>query len=166
MKAFHQNFSFHFVALLIPLLLPFSVMAQGDATGQSFINPTDIKWGDAPPSLPKGAKLVVLSGDPGKEGPFVMRLKAPAGYKIAPHWHTQNENLTIISGALYLGMGDKVDASQEHALKAGGFHFLPGKAHHYAYSKTPTVVQIHGQGPFDINYINPDDDPQRAAAKK
>ncbi|MGZ3237594.1 MAG: cupin domain-containing protein [Burkholderiaceae bacterium] len=166
MKAFTHYFPLHIAALLIPMLLPFPVMAQGDTTGQTFINPTDIKWGDAPPSLPKGAKLAVLSGDPGKEGPFVMRLKAPAGYKIAPHWHTQNENLTIISGALYLGMGDKMDTAQAHPLKTGGFHFLPGKAHHFAFTKTPTVVQIHGQGPFDINYINPDDDPQRAAAKK
>lgn len=153
------------LALLIPLLLPFTAMAEGEVAGQIFINPADIKWGDAPPSLPKGAKLAVLSGDPGKEGPFVIRLKAPAGYKIPPHWHTQAENLTVISGTLYLGMGDKMDTAQAHALKAGGYHYLPAKAHHYAFSKAPTVVQVHGQGPFDINYINPDDDPQRAAKK-
>jgi hypothetical protein len=49
------------------------------------INPGSIKWGDAPPSLPKGAKLAVLYGDPSKGGPFCMRLMAPAGYKIPPH---------------------------------------------------------------------------------
>jgi quercetin dioxygenase-like cupin family protein len=165
MKAFPQKISFRIAALLIPLLLPFSAMAEGEMAGQTFINTSDLKWGDAPPSLPKGAKLAVLSGDPGKEGPFVIRLKVPAGYKVQPHWHSQVENLTIISGMLYLGMGDKMDTAQAHVLKAGGYHYLPAKAHHYAFSKTPTVIQIHGQGPFDIVYINPDDDPQHATKK-
>ncbi len=152
-------------ALLISLLFPLSVMAESSMNEQTFINATDIKWGDAPPSLPKGAKLAVLFGDPGKEGPFVIRLMAPAGYKIPPHWHTQTENLTVISGTFYLGMGDKMDMAQAHALKAGGYHYLPAKAHHYAFSKAPTVVQINGQGPFDIVYINPQDDPQHMAKK-
>ncbi|KAI3604270.1 hypothetical protein D8I24_2664 (plasmid) [Cupriavidus necator H850] len=89
----------------------------------------------------------------------MIRLKAPAGYKIPPHWHTQAESLTVLSGALYLGGGDKMEASQAHALKAGGFHYLPAKAHHFAFSKAPTVVQVSGMGPFDINYIDPKDDP-------
>jgi mannose-6-phosphate isomerase-like protein (cupin superfamily) len=130
-----------------------------------FLNPNDIKWGPAPASLPKGAKVAVLHGDPGKSGPFVLRLKAPAGYKIPPHWHTQSEQLTIISGTFYLGSGDKQNASEAHAVKAGGFHYLPAKAHHYAYTKGPTVIQVNGEGPFDLNYINADDDPQKTAKK-
>ena len=132
------------------------------ADEQVMMNPGDIKWGDAPPSLPKGAKLAVLNGDPGKSGPFTIRLKAPANYKIAPHWHSQTENLTIISGTLYLGMGDKVDAKSAHALKAGGYHHLPAKQHHYAFTKAPTIVQVSGEGPFDINYL----DANLAGAKK
>jgi hypothetical protein len=163
MNALSRCLSFRLAPFLLTMLLPFAALAQPDTTGQSFINPEDMKWGDAPPSLPKGAKLAVLSGDPGKAGPFVMRLMAPAGYNIPPHWHSQNENLTIISGALYLGMGDTSDQVQAHALNTGGFHYLPANAHHYAFTKVPTVVQIHGQGPFDINYVNPQDDPQRAA---
>lgn len=126
---------------------------------QIFINSRDIKWGAAPPTLPKGAKLTVLYGDPGKPGPFTMRLATPANYKIAAHWHTQAENLTIISGTLYIGMGDKLVAKQARALKAGGYHYLPAKQHHYAFSRAPTVIQISGDGPFDINYLDPKDDP-------
>lgn len=129
------------------------------AAGMEMINPGTVKWGEAPPSLPKGAKLAVLYGDPGKDGPFVVRLKTPAGYKVPPHWHSQAENLTVISGTLYLGAGDKMDMGHAHALKTGGFHYLPAKAHHYAFSKTETVVQIHGTGPLDINYLDPKDDP-------
>src|SRR2546430_466209 len=137
-------------------------LAQGASDAQIFINTKDIKWTDAPPSMPRGAKIAVLQGDPGKAGPFVMRLKTPAGYKVAPHWHSQEENLTVISGTLYLGMGDKLDTKSEHALSAGGFHFLPGKVHHYAFAKVPTVVQGSSNGPLDIIYVNPEDDPQKA----
>jgi len=113
--------------------------------------------------LPKGAKLAVLYGDPGKPGPFTIRLSAPAGYKIAPHWHTQAEALTVVSGALYLGMGDQAKTSSAHALNAGGFHYLPAKQHHYAFTKSAAEIQISGDGPFDINYINPADNPDKSA---
>ena len=130
----------------------------------TYTNPSEIKWGDAPPVFPKGAKMTVLSGDPGKAGPFVGRLMMPANYKVAPHWHTNDEDLTIVSGELYLGEGDKMETKGAHGLKSGGFHHLPGKAHHYAFTKTATVVQINSTGPFDLVYIDPKDDPSKMAA--
>jgi hypothetical protein len=129
------------------------------------LTPDEIKWGDAPPVLPKGSQLAVLHGDPSKKAPFTIRLKMPDGYKIPPHWHTKDEQLTTISGTLVLHMGDTMDASA-HELAAGSFHYLPGKAHHAAEAKGDTVVQIHGMGPFDIHYLNPADDPTKAAAAK
>lgn len=140
-------------------------LAADATTDPVFVDAGAIKWESAPPSLPKGGKVAVLFGDPGKSGPFVMRLKTPAGYKVAPHWHSQWESATIISGTLYMGHGDKMETAKAHALKRGGFHHIPAKDHHYAFTKTPTIVEIHGEGPFDINYINPDDDPQKAAKK-
>ena len=68
----------------------------------------------------------------------------------------------MISGAFSIGSGDTMDKAQAHKMNAGGFHYLPAKAHHYAYATAATVLQIHGEGPFDITYINPDDDPQKA----
>lgn len=153
-------------ASFLVLSLGSSIAAlAADTPGVVFANPDDMKWDNAPANLPAGAKVAVLYGDPGKPGPFVMRLKVPASYKVAPHWHGQPENLTVISGTLYLGSGDKADKAYEHALKAGGFHYLPAKAHHYAFTKAPAVVQIHGDGPFDITYINDADDPSKAAKK-
>ncbi len=134
--------------------------AQDSAMGEmTMTNPAALKWVDGPPTMPKGVKLAVLSGDPGKDGPYVIRLKAPGGYKVPPHWHTQTENLTVISGTLYLGGGDTMDMGAAHVLKTGGFHAVPGGAHHYAFTKTATVVQIHGTGPLDIKYVDPKDDP-------
>jgi hypothetical protein len=156
--------SFSILTLVIAASLLASTQAMAaDAMGEmTFINQGDVKWGDAPPVLPKGAKIAVLYGDPFKSGPYVVRLKMPAGYKVAPHWHSQAENLTVISGAFNIGSGDTVDKAHAHLMNAGGFHYLPAKGHHYAYTNAPTVLQIHGEGPFDINYINPDDDPQKA----
>jgi len=141
------------------MALSASALAASDSV---LVNPESIKWAEAPPSLPKGAKIAVLYGDPSKAGPFCIRLMAPAGYKIPPHWHSQAEALTVISGTFYLGMGDKMDAAA-HALKAGGFHYLPPKEHHYAFSKAASVVQVNGEGPFDITYINAADDPLKSA---
>jgi hypothetical protein len=133
-----------------------------DAT---MINASSLKWSDAPPSFPKGAKVAVLYGDPGKAGPVTMRLMMPANYKVAPHTHSQAEDLTVLSGTLYLGMGDKQDTKDAHALAPGGFHHLPGKTVHYVFTKLPTVVEGHFEGPFDIVYVNPSDDPSSKAAK-
>jgi len=133
------------------------------ADEMKMVNPEAVQWSDAPPVLPKGAKLAVLHGDPGKAGPIVMRLSLPAGYKIAPHTHTKDEQLTILSGALYLGMSDKMDMKSGHAVKAGGFHYLPGGTPHYAYTKAPTIVQVNGDGPFDIKYLRPEDNPDKSA---
>ena len=135
-----------------------------DATA---VNAAEIKWGDAPPDVPKGASLAVLHGDPAKKAPYTMRLKMPAGYKIPPHWHSNDEQLTIISGTFVLHMGDTMDAPAS-ALTTGGFHFLPGKMHHAAEAKAETIVQVNGMGPFDIHYLNPADNPNKpaAAAKK
>lgn len=135
-------------------------IAGADAA-HTMLTPNDLKWGPAPPALPKGAKIAVLQGDPGKSGPFVLRLMTPGAYTLGPHWHSQDEQLTVISGTFYLGYGDKLERKQARALPAGGFHYLPAKEHHFAFSKGPTVVQVSGNGPFDINYLDPADDPQK-----
>jgi hypothetical protein len=160
-----MSFPHRCALLAVGLLLSLSAAAQNVAEA-TYVNTKDLKWGAAPPVLPKGAQLAVLFGDPSKSGPFVIRLMTPAGYKIAPHWHSQTENLTIITGALYLGEGDAMDNKHVHEIRPGGYHYLPAKAHHYAYSKANTVIQIHGEGPFDITNINDKDDPQKMAARK
>jgi quercetin dioxygenase-like cupin family protein len=123
----------------------------------------DMKWTDVPPDLPKGAQMSVLHGDPTKKGVFTLRLKMPSGYKIPPHWHSNDEQLTILSGTFLLHMGDTMDAPA-HELGPGAYHFLPAKMHHAAETKTETILQLDGPGPFDIHYINPADNPNKSAA--
>jgi hypothetical protein len=128
------------------------------------ITASEVKFGPAPPTLPAGAELAVLHGDPGKKGPFAIRMKMPDGYKIPPHWHSNDEELTIVSGTFMLAMGDKA-GENVHTLDAASYHFLPGKMHHSAEAKGETVVELHGNGPFDIHYLNPADDPAKAPKK-
>jgi hypothetical protein len=143
-----------------------SASAKSEATS---LNAGEIKWADAPPDLPTGAQMAVLHGDPTKRAVYTLRLKMPAGYKIAPHWHTKDEQLTIVSGAFVLHMGDTMEAPAS-TLTAGGFHFLPAKMHHAAETTEETIVQVDGMGPFDIHYLdaadnpNPNPNPKAAAA--
>ena len=122
----------------------------------------DLKWGDAPPSLPAGAKVAVLSGDPGKEGMFTIRLQMPAGYKIPAHTHPTDEIVTVISGTCSFGMGPKYDEAAAKDQPAGAFVVLPAGMQHFAGSKAGCVVQVQSTGPFQVVYVNPADDPRGA----
>ena len=125
------------------------------------LNAKDLKWGAAPNVFPKGGQIAVVSGDPFKDGPYVVRFKIPKGYKIAAHNHPTTEYVTVLSGNFHLGMGDKLDEKKGIALTAGGYGEAPAKMNHYAWATSDTVLQIHGQGPFAITYVNPADDPSK-----
>ena len=126
------------------------------------ITPADMQWGDGPPALPAGAKLAVLEGDPGKAQAFTIRLRVPDGYKVQPHWHPTTEHVTVISGTFHIAMGDKFDDTKGTALPAGSFGYMGPKMHHYAWFTGDSEIQIHGIGPFALNYVNPADDPRHA----
>lgn len=120
-----------------------------------------VQWGPVPPSLPPGAQAAVLFGDPFKSGPFVLRLKLPAGYTIGPHRHSMDEPITVVSGRFVIGAGLKPDRGSVTTLQPAGFVYLPAGMTHFAIADGETVVQINGMGPFDITYVNPADDPRK-----
>jgi quercetin dioxygenase-like cupin family protein len=126
------------------------------------VSPDQLKWGAAPPAFPKGAQLAVISGDPPKEGLYVIRLKLPAGYKVAAHHHPHDENLTVISGQVKFGMGDKADESKTTAVKTGGFVKAPKGMNHFVFFPEETTLQVHGMGPQSLNYVNAADDPRKS----
>lgn len=138
-----------------------TLLAQDQMAGRA-MRPDQLKWTPAPPVLPKGAQISVLSGDPDKTGPFTIRLKTPAGYKVPAHSHPTAERVTVISGDFHLGMGDKLDETKAEKLSSGGFVDLPANMNHYAFASTEAVVQIDSEGPFAIKYVNPADDPSKS----
>jgi hypothetical protein len=141
--------------------------ADMPASSHVMVRSASMPWGDAPPMLPPGAQAAVLAGDPGKPGPFVIRLKAPAGYRVPRHWHPTDEQVTVIEGDFSLAMGDGADAHSADFVP-GDFVVLPMKMLHEASTRNGVVVQIQSTGPFEINYVNPADDPRKQAkpAKK
>lgn len=125
-----------------------------------------VQWGPAPPQLPAGAEISVLEGDPVQKGAVTLRLRFPANYNVPPHWHSMTERVTVLSGVLHVGMGDVLDRRASQTLDPGGFVSLPARMHHFAWTAEPTVVQINLEGPFDIFYVNPGDDPQKPQTKR
>jgi len=130
------------------------------------VPPGSEKWGDIPaaaivgtPSVDMGGKLqlAVVQGNPMQAGaPYTLRLSCPDGTKIAPHWHPTTENVTVVKGTFALGMGSKWDPAALKDLPAGGFASAPARMRHFAMSKGDSVVQVHGLGPFVVNFVEAD----------
>ena len=154
---------------LLAALAPLASRATDDdaAPHHTVVAADSLTWGPAPPALPPGSTVAMLAGDPGKEGsPFTMRATLPDGYRVPPHWHPTTENVTVISGTFHVAPGDTFDTAKGDALTAGGFVSLPATMHHYAWAEGPTVIQVHGTGPFALTYVNPADDPRTTSAAK
>jgi hypothetical protein len=122
--------------------------------------PSDLKWGDTGPQFPD-TQVVILDGDPGKKGPVALRWRCPAGYKFLPHTHPGTERVTVLSGGMLLGMGDKYDAAKLTRVELGGYAVIPAKASHYGECQGDTVLEIHTMGPLGTTYVNPADDPSK-----
>lgn len=156
-----------FVILTLAVMAPAQTAKPKSATKTPakppiiVVTPDKINWVDAPPSLPPGAKVAVLLGNPAAVGPFVIRLRFPDGYKVMPHWHPTVENVTVLSGEFRVAMGDKWDDSKLQSLSPGSFVSVPPHHNHYATAKGASEIQIHGIGPFKLNYVNPEDDPSK-----
>jgi hypothetical protein len=128
------------------------------------VSPGDVKWGPASPKIPPGAQFAVLLGDPSKPGePYVFRARLPDGYSVPPHWHPVDEHVTVISGTFLLGFGETFDKAALRTLPSGSYVMLPSKMPHYNVMKGETILQFHGIGPYDIQYVNPADDPSRTS---
>ncbi len=124
------------------------------------------KWGPAPPVLPPGAQIAVLAGNPMGTGAYTVRLKFPANYDIPAHSHPTDENVVVTSGELFMNMGDTLDHTRAMALGVGGFGLMPAGENHYAFTKKETTIVLYGQGPVEFKYVNPADDPRRAASAR
>lgn len=122
--------------------------------------PEDVEWADGPASLEDGAEYAVLEGDPGQEQVFTMRIRMPDGFRINPHTHPGVERVTVLSGTFHLGHGEEFDRGEADALGPGSHFSLPPGHAHFAEMEGETVIQLTSIGPWEIEYINPEDDPR------
>jgi mannose-6-phosphate isomerase-like protein (cupin superfamily) len=175
-KTFPQIFSVTVVAIALAYTTPAqepsaktampktaaSAAKKSDNPAAFIGTPDKIKWSPMAP----GVEIGPVYGDCDKPGaPCVFQLRFAADGKIPPHWHPVDEHVTVLSGDFRAGMGDTLDESKMVALPAGSYVLMPRRMHHYAMAKSAALVQVHGVGPFKINYVNPADDPSKAAAK-
>jgi quercetin dioxygenase-like cupin family protein len=149
--------------LLMAMFVARTLCAEHADEGTGIYRADQMKWIDGPKSLPAGAKIAVLEGDPNKDGPFVMRLRLPDGYRIPAHTHPKTERLTVISGTFNIVMGEKLDEKDARKMPAGSFGYWPAGMKHAVWTNGETVVQLHGIGPWAIQYVNAADDPRNAA---
>jgi hypothetical protein len=133
--------------------------SRGSSNNHALVRPETLTW----TSLRPGAEMAVVAGDPARAGePFVLRFRYKGVVRVPPHWHPTDEHITVLAGAFMVGMGATVNEASATELGPGAYALLPAKMPHYAWSKGDTLLQVHGIGPFSINYVNPADDPRNA----
>jgi len=152
--------------LALPLLLASPAALSKHAAPKPAAAPAELKWMDAPPGLPAGAQMAVVSGDPSKAGKFTVRLRMPINYAVRPHWHPTDEHVTLISGKLAYGMSDQLNRAAATALDAGQSVTMKAKMNHWVFTGDGAELEISAMGPFKITYVNPADDPRTAAPAK
>ena len=145
------------VAVLLSAMAP--VWAADAPHGM--YTPSSIKWGDPPPFVPKGSKVAVLYGDPAKDGLFIIQVRLPASYRVPAHSHPTDEVVTVLSGTLLVGMGDKLQPGAAKGFPAGSVVVAPANANHFILTNKPAVIQVAAMGPLAFNYVNPADDPSK-----
>ncbi|HTI06692.1 MAG TPA: cupin domain-containing protein [Gemmatimonadales bacterium] len=146
-----RRLSIAVVALAIPCVLH----AQGPVASAAAV-----KWGPAPDFVPKTARFAVIQGDPSKSSVYTIRLRFPDKFRFPPHFHPTDEHVTVLAGQFIVGMGDTLKVRSGTRLTAGGFITAPAQAHHWAVARGVTIVQVSGEGPFGITYVNSADDPR------
>lgn len=130
-----------------------------DGEGPIMISPDELQWSDIKSMAPP-AQIAVIEGDLSKEEPFTFRLKLPAGYRIEPHVHPAYERVTVLSGTLHFAHGSTFDREATSALRTGAVAIMPPGVPMYGYTEEDTVIQLHGVGPWGIEYLDSADDPR------
>jgi hypothetical protein len=160
-----------YVTLAVIVLLGVSGVRGGRANAQEktegaahkIVRSGDLKW----TPIIRGCDIAGVSGDMNAEGqPFVLRLRCADGSKVQAHWHPTDENVTVLRGVFLVGMGDKFDETKLQTMNVGNFITMPRELRHFAMSKGETIVQVHGMGPFKVNWVNPADVQPPAGAKQ
>lgn len=121
--------------------------ASTQGANKVILTPDELQWKDGPAAIP-GSKMAVLEGDPAKSGYFAIRLRIPAGTKVAAHTHGDVERVTVISGKLYMAMGEK--QQNPSVLPAGSYFSLPPGTVHNVWVEEESVVQIATLGPWSM----------------
>lgn len=150
-----------FIIVLVSMGMAGLVSADMPYKGQGHIMvlPNELEWGPVG-SMSGDARIAVIEGELGTDDPFTFRLLLPANYRVEPHVHPAYERVTVISGTFYFAHGEEFDRQQAKALPQGAVAIMAPGEPMFGYTEEETVIQLHGTGPWAIDYINPEDDPR------
>ena len=165
-KSFLKSVCALMTALASLAVASYSQEKKENDSAHKIVHSSDLKW----TPIIKGCDLAAVSGDLNAEGaPFVLRLRCVDGAKIPAHWHPTDENVTVLRGTFLVGMGETFDESKLQPMNVGNFVAMPKEMRHFGLCKGETIVQVHGAGPFKVNWVNPSEvqppDTPAAAAK-
>lgn len=130
-----------------------------DGEGHAMVEPSELEWQPVA-SMAPGAEMAMLEGDMSKDEPFTMRLKLPADYELAPHTHPAYERVTVLSGTLHFGHGEELNREEAEELPEGSLAIMSPGDPMFGYTEEEVIIQLHGTGPWGIEYVNPEDDPR------
>jgi hypothetical protein len=151
-----------FVLFLVVLALPGLVLPGDEAREPIQLNDDNLVWSDGPPSIPPGAKFVILEGDPkADEEIFTMRVFLPPKFVIPFHWHDGDERATVLEGSVEIGIGATQQEAYITRFMKDGYYVTPSPLRHFVRAGPEgCVLQLTGVGPWTIHYVNPKDDPR------
>ena len=144
------------------LMLPSGAVTADDryrGDGHMMVTPDELVWQPVA-SMGEGAEIAFIEGDIAAEEPFTFRIRMQDGYQIRPHVHPAYERVTVLQGTLYFAHGKTYDANETQRLPVGSVAIMPSGAPMFGYADGTTVIQLHGTGPWGIEYIDPNDDPR------
>lgn len=131
-----------------------------ESEGYRMITPDELEWGPVA-SMGEGAEIALIEGDISREEPFTFRLRPRDGYEIRPHVHPAYERVTVLSGTLRFAHGEVFDRTATRALPEGSLAIMPPGDPMFGVAEGEVVIQLHGTGPWGIEYLDPADDPRR-----
>ena len=136
-----------------PLRLLTALALAGAVAAPACTREPALEWGPPPASLPQGAQMALVRGDPRKSGPFTVRFRLRDGFAVPPHWHPVDERVRVIRGEYGHGFGDVADTTRMRWLHAGQSAVLPARSHHYTRARGDTETEVSGIGPFTVTYV-------------
>jgi quercetin dioxygenase-like cupin family protein len=142
-----------FGSATVALALSFAVAALAQGTAPIALTADNMRWSSQGGLALPGLEQASLVGDPSKPGPYTIRLKFPAGYKLAPHTHPDSREVTILSGTWYTGYGEQADPALLKALPAGSFYTEPANLPHFVEVHDTVVIQVSGVGPSGRAFV-------------
>jgi quercetin dioxygenase-like cupin family protein len=147
------------------VLLAGNVLAGGFAVimlGDETVAASDQEWKESM-TIPPGVKMIMILGNPKQTGPYVFRVKFPAGYELPAHKHPDRRSVTVLQGHYWSGAGEKFDREGLARFGPGSFYVTEPGVPHFAWAEDEVIIQEMGMGPVDnpIEYMNPADDPRR-----